>query len=160
MFRVVTKFGIQRIIALLLLATFVPVAVLSEAGHLIPGVGGSCGCFKFVGECSHEPNSICLHDFYSHDHEEHIDCVVDRNGNNESVDIAGLNGFKITSCVEQHCDCRCVVHEFCMLFNSFGITVFIFPIFGEIAAELGVLNFLLVFCGFFSLFQARAPPSV
>ncbi|MDR1290683.1 MAG: hypothetical protein LBK06_05745 [Planctomycetaceae bacterium] len=153
MFRLVAKFGFQRFIALLLLATFMPVAILSEAGHLIPGIGGSCGCFKFAGTCSHGSNGDCLHDFYSHGHSEDVDhAVVDCD---DSTEVSGVGTI---NCVERYCDCRCAVHEFCMLFNSAGIFVFILPIAGEIVTGLGSFNLLSLFCGFISLFQARAPP--
>ncbi|MDR1053649.1 MAG: hypothetical protein LBL39_05690 [Planctomycetaceae bacterium] len=159
MFRLVAKFGFQRLIALLLLVTFVPVAILSEAGHLIPGIGGSCGCFKFAGTCSHGSNGDCLHDFYSHGDGEDVDlAVVDCNGDKRLNDSTEVSGVGTINCVERYCDCRCAVHEFCMLFNSAGIFVFILPSASEIVTELGKLDLLSLFCGFIFLSQARAPP--
>jgi hypothetical protein len=148
MFRSIMKFGFQRVVALLLLATFAPLAVLSEAGHLIPGLSGSCDCFKVVGAgSSHNPQAVCYHA-----HGAGYGC-----GNAEGIRVKFIEVETTESSDVQHGDC--VLHEFCSLFNSVGIMVVVPPVSDMVTERDGVELLLLSFV-FCSNFQARAPPLV
>lgn len=147
MFRSITKLGFQRVVAMLLLVTFAPLVVLSEAGHLIPGLSGNCDCFKVICVDSlHNPQVVCSH--------IHEGVVVDR-GEAEGV---GAKFIEVGERVELSSG-DCVLHAFCSLFNSVGVVVVIPPV-SQIVAEVSGIELLSLSGEFCSLFQARAPPLV
>jgi hypothetical protein len=146
MYRSVKKFGFQRIVALLLLVTFAPLAVLSEAGHLIPGLGENCGCFKVVDASSLlNPNIAC-----SNDHGLHPSCDSAGGVGAKSIEVGGKHAASYG---------ECALHTFCLSFNSFSILIVLPPV-SVIETELDGVELLSLSGEFYSLFQARAPPVV
>jgi hypothetical protein len=151
MFRSITKLGFQRIVAMLLLVTFAPLAVLSEAGHLIPGLSGSCDCFKVDVNSLHNPKVAC-----SHVHGLISDGLISDGGDAEGVSAKFIEvGVGAWSDISG----ECVLHAFCSLFNSVGVVVVMPPV-SQFIAEIGGIELLSLSSEFCSLFQARAPPLV
>ncbi|MDR2345492.1 MAG: hypothetical protein LBE18_05445 [Planctomycetaceae bacterium] len=146
------KFGFQRFAALLLLVTFAPLAILSEASHLIPGLSENCGCFKAVNITSslHNLKNDCFHDHGSNN--------VRENADGSSAKFIEVE-IKYQSVESYQTYSECLLHSFFISFNSFGIVI-VMPSISKTAAELNICEFLSVSCGFYSLFQARAPPIV
>ncbi|MDR1484627.1 MAG: hypothetical protein LBT09_07365 [Planctomycetaceae bacterium] len=151
MYRSITKFGFQRIVALLLLVTFAPLALLSEAAHLIPGFGENCGCFKAVCSSSlHNPNVTSSCDHGSHPNRD------DANGVGAKC-IGVDNGVEVISGIEEYGECD--LHVFCLSFNSFGIVI-IFPPVSGLVTEFDGIGLSVLSGEFYSYFRARAPPLV
>jgi hypothetical protein len=144
MTRFVFQFGFrqfQQIVAWLLLVTFVPIAILSEGAHLLPGFGTCCQSFDFrqttsENDCQSECDS-------HHQHHHHFPQDSHHKGTNNNTD--------------DNSDEICVVCEFCSIFNSVDMEAVVFL---ELPYELsvGVFESFLVSGEFFSLFLARAPP--
>ncbi|MDR2761920.1 MAG: hypothetical protein LBB88_04915 [Planctomycetaceae bacterium] len=146
MFRSIVKFGFQRVVAVLLLVTFAPLVILSEATHLIPGLGENCDCFKVIPQSSlPSPNVGCSHNHGSYSDRDFADGIsakfIEVGHENYNENISGT----------------CPLHSFCQMFNSLVIVI-VTPVVSELAVELTVAERLSFSDEFFSSFQARAPP--
>ncbi|MDR2170195.1 MAG: hypothetical protein LBP59_08650 [Planctomycetaceae bacterium] len=152
MFRLIRKIGFQRFVAVLLLATFAPLAILSEACHLIPGLGEKCGCFKVVN--TNNADSLPNSNKCSHNHS-----LFSSSGDVDGIGAKFIevdSAYNLSMFSVEHYD-ECVLHAFCSMFNS-GVIAFV---------ELVSSGFILLFVGiddisfvndFCSLNMARAPP--
>jgi hypothetical protein len=122
----------QQIVAWLLLATFVPIAILSEGAHLLPGLGTCC-------QSSDHQQFLA-----NHCHHQSEGDSPQQNSPHQHSDFIPVDG--------------CVVCEFCSLFNSIdfdsGSSLFI-----EIVSEVENLEPVLFSGEFFLLFLVRAPPA-
>ncbi|MDR2440657.1 MAG: hypothetical protein LBE12_14945 [Planctomycetaceae bacterium] len=137
----VSHFGLwqfQQIVAWLLLVTFVPIAILCEGIHLLPGMGTCCQ------SSDHGQTSASHHHHHSagdlpHQNSHHP------NTHHQNSDFIPIDG--------------CVVCEFCSLFNGIGIEL-VSSLATKVISIVNILEPVLFSGEFFSLFLVRAPPAV
>jgi hypothetical protein len=128
----------QQIVAWLLLAIFVPIAILSEGAHLLPGLGTCC---QWSDDCDksadHDHDQFCGSSHHNSQQRQH------QNSHQQDSDSIPVD--------------VCVVCEFCSIFNS---TVIVPQDFLETpyVSSVEVFEFVKFSGEFFSLFLARAPP--
>jgi hypothetical protein len=120
----------QQIVAWLLLVTFVPIALLSEGAHLLPGMGTCCKSSNRLSENESESESTSHHHHQSSHQQQNSDSVP--------IDV-------------------CVVCEFCSIFNSAGFVPEC-SLELQIVSTVDLLASVFYSGEFFSLFLARAPP--
>jgi hypothetical protein len=128
----------QQVVAWLLLATFVPIAILSGGAHLLPGLGTCCQSSDHgqtpTSHHHHHSDGDSSHQNSPHSNTPH------QHSDDNPVDV-------------------CVVCEFCSLFNSNGIEFVGSPAV-EVVSVVDILEPVLFSGEFFSLFLVRAPPAV
>jgi hypothetical protein len=139
----------QQIVAWLLLVTFVPIAILREGAHLLPGMGTCCQSSDYQSEVDSSHCYQDSHNHHSHDQNSHNHYFHNHNSHQQQNSHQSNSDYNPVDV--------CVVCEFCSLFNSTGIVPKCFLETAIVSAvefiELGN------FSGeFFSLFLARAPP--
>jgi hypothetical protein len=157
MFRSILKIGFQRLVAMLLLVTFAPIAILSEAAHLIPGLGEKCHCFRIELDAfsSIDPIGLCKHDHSRGDYAANgIGAKSIEASNAHSLLPHSTQTHSVPQLDSHH---KCPVCEFCSMFNSTGY-VPVCPLVSGVVSEMVNVIFHSISSVLYSQFSPRAPP--